>query len=60
MRKQALELLEQVVCEMEAYQTQRSEAWQDSDRAETFGEIAESLAQVMQALEEIPSNLAEA
>ena len=60
MRKQALSLLEQVACEMETYQTQRSETWQDSPRGEAFVEMMESLADVAEALKDIPLNLTEA
>jgi len=60
MRKQALSLLEQVVCEMETYHAQRSEPWQDSPRGETFTEMMESLADTTEALKEIPLNLSEA
>ena len=59
MRKQALSLLEQVVCEMETYHAQRSEPWQDSPRGEAFVEMMESLADVAEALKDIPSNLSE-
>ena len=60
MRKQALILLEQVVCEMATYHAQRSEPWRDSRRGEAFAEMMESLADAAEALKEIPSNLSEA
>jgi hypothetical protein len=60
MRKQALSLLEQVACEMETYLTQRSEAWQDSRRGEAFVEMTELLADIAEALKDIPANISEA
>ena len=60
MRKQALVLLEHVVCEMETYHAQRSEPWQDSPRGEAFAEMMESLADAAEVLKDIPSNLSDA
>ncbi len=60
MRKQALSILEQVACEMEAYHDQRSEAWQDSQRGEAFTEMMESLADIVETAREIPSHLPDA
>ena len=60
MRKQALNLLELVVSQMETYQDQRSEPWQDSQQGEAFVEIMESLVDAAESLKEIPSNLSDA
>ena len=60
MRKQALSLLEEVEREMETYHAQRSETWWDSERGEAFIEMMESVANVAEALKDIPSNLPEA
>jgi hypothetical protein len=60
MREQALSLLEEVTREMGTYHSQRSAAWQDSERAETFIEMMESLADAAEALREIPSKPSEA
>jgi hypothetical protein len=60
MRKQALSLLEQVVCEMETYHTQRSEPWQDSPRGEASAEMLDSLADAAEVLKDIPSNFPDA
>jgi len=59
MRKHALSLLNQVACEMETYHYQRSEAWQDSRRGEAFTEMMESVADIAEALKEIPSKPSE-
>ena len=59
MRKQALSILEQVTGEMEVYSDQRSEAWRDSDRAEAFTELMESMTDIVEALKEIPSKPSE-
>jgi len=59
MRKQALSLLNQVVCEMETYHDQRSQAWQDSLRGEAFNELMESMAETAEALTEISVHLPE-
>ena len=59
MQRQALSILEQVTSEMEVYFDQRSEAWRDSDRGETFAEMMESLADVVEAAKEVPSHLPE-
>ena len=53
MREQALSLLNQVVAEMENYHDQRSETWQESERAEEFIELMESIAETAEALAEI-------
>ena len=50
MRDRATSLLEQVVSEMETYYGQRSEAWQDSERAEAFLEVMETLAEMASEL----------
>ena len=60
MREQALSLLEEVVREMETYNNQRSDAWQDSERGQAFLEMMESLADATEALKEIPSKPSEA
>ena len=60
MREQALCLLEDVTREMETYHSQRSEAWRDSERAEAFIEMMESIADAAEALREIPSKPSEA
>ena len=53
MRAHALSLLEQIASEMETYHGQRSESWQDSERAETFAEVMESLAEIAVELRDI-------
>lgn len=53
MRKQALSLLNQVVAEMELYHDQRSETWQESERAEEFNELMESISETATALSDI-------
>ena len=60
MRKHALSLLDQVACEMEAYEKKRSETWQDSPRGEAFTELMESVADIVEALRETPSHCPEA
>ena len=52
---QALSLVEQMGQEMEAYYDQRSDAWQESERGEAFGEVMESVAQIAEALSEVRS-----
>jgi hypothetical protein len=59
-RQQALGLLEQVNSEMENYHNQRSDAWQDSDRGETFVEMMESVADIVEALRQLSTNPSEA
>ena len=41
--------------ETEVYYDQRSEAWQESERGEAFGEMMESVAQIAEALSEVTS-----
>jgi hypothetical protein len=53
MRKQALDLLNQVAAEMEIYHDQRSETWQESERAEEFNELMESISDTAEALADI-------
>jgi hypothetical protein len=53
MRNQALDLLNQVVAEMEIYHDQRSETWQESERAEEFNELMESISDTAEALADI-------
>ena len=60
MRKQALSLLKEVVCEMETYHARRSEPWQDSLRGEAFTELMESVADIVEALRETPVGGSEA
>jgi len=60
MRKQALALLNKVVNEMEIYHDQRSERWQDSQRAESFIETKESLEEISETLAEMSMHLPEA
>lgn len=55
MKRQALCLVEQVVSEMQTYHEQRSERWQDSERGEAFVEVLESVLDIADALNEIPS-----
>lgn len=59
MRMQALTILEQVTGEMEVYSDQRSETWRDSERGEAFAEMMESVADIAEALKEIPSKPSE-
>jgi hypothetical protein len=56
MRSQALSLLDQVISEMKCYYTQRSDAWQDSERADTFSETLDSLEQIVDELRETASS----
>lgn len=60
MRKQALGLLNVVIDEMEIYYDQRSETWQDSQRAEAFLETKESLEEISETLAGISMHLSEA
>lgn len=60
MQRQALSILEEVTGEMEVYFNQRSEAWWDSDRGETFAEMMEAVADIVEAVKEVPSHLPEA
>jgi len=60
MREQATSLLDQVACEMEAYEKKRSETWQNSPRGEAFAELMESVADIVEALRETPSHCPEA
>ena len=53
MRKQALDLLNQVVAEMDIYHNQRSEAWQESERVEEFIELMESISEIAKTLSDI-------
>jgi len=53
MRMQALFFLEQVTSEMECYYNQRSDSWQDSERAEAFTEAMDSTAETAALLREI-------
>jgi len=53
MRRQALHLLEQVASEMEIYYDERSDAWQNSERAEAFTEVMESVAETAAALRDL-------
>ena len=53
MRKQALDLLNQVVVEMDIYHDQRSETWQESEKAEEFMELMESISETAEALSDI-------
>ena len=55
---QALSLVELAGREMEVYYDQRSEAWQESERGEAFGEVMESVAQIAEALSEVHLPLA--
>jgi hypothetical protein len=50
----ALSLVEQTSEQMQGYYDARSEAWQDSDRGETFIEMMESVVDAAEALREIP------
>ncbi|HSW63559.1 MAG TPA: hypothetical protein VLH56_09665 [Dissulfurispiraceae bacterium] len=53
MRKQAMSLLNQVVAEMEIYYDQRSETWQESEKAEEFNELMEAISETAEALADI-------
>jgi hypothetical protein len=55
MRRQALCFVEQVASEMETYNEQRSEKWQDSEKGEAFIEMMESIAEIAAALRELQS-----
>lgn len=50
MKAQALSLLEQIAFEMQRYYNQRSDAWQESERAETFVEQMDTLGQIADEL----------
>jgi hypothetical protein len=52
---QALSLVELAGREMEVYYDQRSDAWQESEPGEAFGEVMESVAQIAEALSEVRS-----
>jgi len=52
---QAAALLVQTSGEMEAYQAQHSEAWQDSERGEAFCELLEAVLELAAALTEVQS-----
>ena len=46
-------LLEQVSQEMEAYYEDRSEAWQESERGESFAESQEAITSLLHELESL-------
>jgi|FrelakmetLWP11LW_1041352.scaffolds.fasta_scaffold124280_1 hypothetical protein len=52
MKAQALSLLEQIASEMQCYCNQRSDAWQDSERGETFVDQMDTLEQIANELRE--------
>jgi hypothetical protein len=54
MKRQAVNIIEQIASEMETYYAQRSERWQDSERGEAFLEaieMTEDAAAVLRELE---------
>ncbi len=54
LRKNALFMLEALAAEMRDYIDDRSEAWQESDRAQEFEERIELVETAVQAVDEIP------
>ena len=50
---QALCLLQAMSQELEAYADARTEAWQESERGEAFGDLLESVTQIADALSEV-------
>lgn len=54
LKRNALFMLEVLAAEMRDYAEQRSEAWQESDRAQNFEERIDLALAARQATEEIP------
>ncbi len=54
LHEQARNALQTMLDEMEAYQDERSEAWQESERGESFQERIEALETVIAELDELP------
>ena len=55
MIRNARALLENVRDEMHSYSADRSEAWQESERAESFAQVLEALEDALDALDNAPS-----
>jgi hypothetical protein len=53
LQDKALLLLAEVVCEMESYSGERSEAWHESEKAVAFEERLELVREVLEALDAI-------
>ena len=54
MRDQAQKLLSMLQTEMEEYQADRTDTWQESERGEAFQERLDLLATILDELSEIP------
>ncbi len=54
LQEQARTALQTMLDEMEAYQDERSETWQESERGEAFNERIDALESIIGELDELP------